>query len=147
VRCTVNEGLMVQLKTPRYGRLKSFWIALIDPVEDLSDQCGFGYRLPYPILFPKLLFPPSTSPKLALSLRSATDYLPQPLSPILESNRSTPACMTEPTLCGVDVGDVSALAQYGEESTSPETEKRPPNDDVTGTAKRRALMGNWPLPE
>ena len=45
---------MVQLKTPRYGRLKSLWIALIDPVEDSSDQCGFGYRLPHPILFPKV---------------------------------------------------------------------------------------------
>jgi len=60
---------MVQLKTPRYGRLKSFWIALIDPVEDLSDQCGFGYRLPYPILFPKLIFLPGATPKLVLSLR------------------------------------------------------------------------------
>ena len=80
-------------------------------------------------------------------LQPPTDYLPQSLSPILESNRSTPACMTEPTVCDVAVGDMSALAQYGEESTSPETEKRPPNDDVTGTAERRALMGNWPLPE
>ena len=61
--------------------------------------------------------------------RSEERYLP------IEPNRSTPACMTEPTVCDVAVGDVSALAQYGEEPTSPETEKRPPNDDVTGTAK------------
>ncbi|KAK8013641.1 hypothetical protein PG991_009234 [Apiospora marii] len=77
-------------------------------------------------------------------LQSPTVCLPQPLSPILESNRSTPACMTEPTVC--DVADVSILAQYGEEPSSPETAKRPANDDATGTAKRRAPVENWPLP-
>ncbi|KAK8013770.1 hypothetical protein PG991_009363 [Apiospora marii] len=77
-------------------------------------------------------------------LQSLTVYLPQPLSPILESSRSTPACTTEPTVC--DVADVSILAQYGVEPTSPETAKRTANDDATGTAKRRAPVENWPLP-
>ncbi|KAK7928876.1 hypothetical protein PG985_005874 [Apiospora marii] len=78
-------------------------------------------------------------------LQSPTVYLPLPPSPILESNRSTPACMTEPTVCDVAVGDVSTLAQYGE-PTGPETAKRPANDDATGTAKRRVPVENWPLP-
>jgi len=79
-------------------------------------------------------------------LQPPTVYLPQPLSPILESNGSTQACMAEPTVCDVAVGDVSVLAQYGEEPTSPETAKRPANDDATGRAKRRAPVENWPLP-
>ncbi|KAK8038370.1 hypothetical protein PG994_015137 [Apiospora phragmitis] len=79
-------------------------------------------------------------------LQSPTVYLPQLLSPILESNRSTPECKPQPTVCDVAVGDVSVLPQYGEEPTCPETAKRPANDDATGTAKRRALVENWPLP-
>ena len=43
-------------------------------------------------------------------LQSPTDYLPQPLSPILESNLSTPACITELTVCDVAVENVLVLA-------------------------------------
>ena len=78
-------------------------------------------------------------------LQSPTDYLPQPLSPILESNLSTPVCMTETTVCDVAMGNVSVLAQYGEELTNPETAKRPANDDAAGMAKRRTPVENWPL--
>ncbi|KAK7928482.1 hypothetical protein PG985_005480 [Apiospora marii] len=88
----------------------------------------------------------SEQPGYSPLLQSPTVYLPQPLSPILESNGSTPACMAEPTLCDVAEGDVSVLAQYGEEPTRPETAKRPANDDATGTAKRRVPVENWPLP-
>ncbi|KAK8036872.1 hypothetical protein PG994_015369 [Apiospora phragmitis] len=61
--------------------------------------------------------------RLSPLLQSPTAYQPQTLSPMLESNPSTTACMTEPTLCDMAVEDVSLLAQYGGEPSSHETVK------------------------
>ena len=83
--------------------------------------------------------------RLSLLLQSPTFYQPQTLSPLLESNPSTPASMTEPTLCDMAVENVSLLAQYDEEPSSHETAKRRAVDDATGAAKRRVPVENWPL--